>query len=64
MKVILEREQSTKVLTFNGTVQALLKELHINEETVLVIRNNTVLTTEEILNNNDTIDILSVISGG
>ena len=64
MKVTIEREQTTKNITFNGTVQALLQTLQINEETVLVVRNNEVLTQEERLNNEDIIDILSVISGG
>jgi sulfur carrier protein len=60
-----EKEQTTQVHHFTGkTVGQLLTELQINVETVLVVRNSEVLLEDELLNNQDTIELLSVISGG
>jgi sulfur carrier protein ThiS len=64
MEIHIEREQTTKSINFNGTVAELLKELNINPETVLTLRNNEVITEEVFINNNDSIKILSTISGG
>ena len=65
LEVFIEKEQITKKVSLkDNSVKDLLKELNINQETVLVTRNNEVLTEDEILNNNDKIEILSVISGG
>ena len=60
-----EKEQSTEKISFSkNKVIELLQELGINPETVLVIREGEVITEEETLNNNDKIELLSVISGG
>ncbi len=60
-----EREKSTNVVTLEGSsVSELLRHLQINPETVLVVRNDEVLTEGEALKDNDSIKILSVISGG
>ena len=60
-----ERERTTTKITFAGnTVLELLRQLKINPETVLVVRNKEVITEEEFLNNHDRIQLLSVISGG
>lgn len=60
-----ERKNSTDIITFSGTtVKELLHQLKINAEIVLITRNNEVLTEEEKLQEKDTIEILSVISGG
>ncbi len=45
-------------------VEDLLKELNLNAEEFLVVRNNEVLTTDRELNDQDVIELLSVISGG
>ena len=45
-------------------VNKLLESLGINPETVLVIRNNTLVTHDERLEEPDTIEIRPVISGG
>ncbi len=61
----LEKTAETKTLNFSGkTVQELLTQLKLNPETVLVVRNNEVLTSDISLRNKDTLQILSVISGG
>lgn len=48
----------------NANVSDLLKELKINPITVIVTRNNEVITEKEKLKDNDKLEILSVISGG
>lgn len=60
-----EREQTTTRLEFLGTrVKELLEHLKLNPEAFLVVRNNEVITEEEILQDQDKIELLSVISGG
>lgn len=66
IKIFIER--TNKNLEFeikdNSKVIDLLKSLKIDHTTVLVSRNNELITEDIILNNNDNIKILSVISGG
>ncbi len=45
-------------------VKVILKELNIVPETVLVIRDNNLLTEDEIITDSDNIEIRPVISGG
>ncbi|MBU0757959.1 MAG: MoaD/ThiS family protein [Nanoarchaeota archaeon] len=49
---------------FKGKVMNLLKELGINPETVVVTKDNELITEEDILDDSDEIRILSVVSGG
>lgn len=63
--LIKEREQSKELIKFNGTtLKELLKALKINSETIIAVRNNEILLEEDTLNDNDTIELLSVVSGG
>ncbi|HIH12828.1 TPA: thiamine biosynthesis protein ThiS [Candidatus Woesearchaeota archaeon] len=63
--IFKERENSRETIDFTGkSVLDLLRHLQINSETVLVVRKNEVLTEEELLEDQDRVDILSVISGG
>lgn len=64
MEVNIERTEEKKQLEFEGSVAELLKKLNINPETVVVIKNNTMVTDEEMLENKDEVHILSIISGG
>ncbi|NQV91163.1 MoaD/ThiS family protein [Candidatus Woesearchaeota archaeon] len=64
MNVFNEKNRTNSTLEFNGSVEQLLQHLNINSETVLVTRNNEILTEDELLSNDDTIEILSVVSGG
>ncbi|MBI2666180.1 sulfur carrier protein ThiS [Candidatus Woesearchaeota archaeon] len=65
LQVKNERENSLKKIVFAGTtVQELLKQLKINPETVIVVRNNEVITEDEELKDKEQIELLSVISGG
>jgi sulfur carrier protein len=45
-------------------VQAVLEELGINRESVLVIRGDTLVTSDVVLTDDDTLEIRPVISGG
>ena len=64
LKVFNEREQTTAEIEFSGkTVIELLDHLHLNPETVIVSRGCEVLTEKETLNENDSIELISVISG-
>lgn len=64
MKITSELTSSTTTLDFKGTVNELLNFLNINPETVLITRNDEVLTEDIELTNEDHINILSVVSGG
>ena len=64
MEIFDERKQATLKIDFSGNLAELLNQLEINPITIIVTRNNEVLTNDEILNNNDRIEILSVVSGG
>ena len=64
MKLYIELEGKTVSLKFSGTSRQLLKKLKINPQTVLVSRNNELITDDEKLSDKDEIKILSVISGG
>lgn len=64
MKVFIEQTNKTKQFSFKGNVKMLLKKLHINPVVVLVVRNNGLVTENDILRNTDDIKILSVVSGG
>ena len=64
MKVFIEAENKNKKLKFNGTATQLLSKLKINPETVLVAKNDELVSEDEKLEDNDDIKLLSVISGG
>jgi len=64
MKIFIERIQKTIEREFSGKVKDLLKSVDINPNSVLVVRNNELITEEDDVKNSDSINILSVISGG
>ncbi len=65
LTIFVEREGRTHHLQCTGTkVLDLLKQLQLNPEAVLVVRQNEVLTEKEELQEKDKLEILSVISGG
>lgn len=64
MKIFIESENKNKSIKFEGNVSQLLQKLKISSETVIVSRNNELITEEETLSNTDEIKLLSVISGG
>mgnify|MGYP001609814284 CR=1 FL=1 len=64
MHVFFERTNERKTISFEGTVAQLLSHLHVNPEVVLVSRNKELLTDADALASDDTVQILSVVSGG
>ena len=65
LTVIHERKQTTEHIILNGrTVRDLLQHLKVSSEAVIVVRNKEVLTEKEILQDKDSLQLLSVISGG
>ncbi len=65
LEIFIERENRREKVNFSGrTIGELLKELKINPETVITVRNKEVLTEQEALQDQDKIELLSVISGG
>ena len=49
---------------FKGSAKKLLELLEINPETVLVVRNKELVDLDEVLDDKDEIEVLSVVSGG
>jgi len=45
-------------------VSALFRELGLNPESYLVIRDGTLLTRDDLIGKDDTVELLSAISGG
>jgi sulfur carrier protein len=65
MKVII-RNPRRRELELEGSrrVDALIRELDLNPEQVLVIRDDDLLTRDVMIRNEDTVEIVSAISGG
>jgi sulfur carrier protein ThiS len=64
MHLFIERTNRKMEKKFRGNVRQLLRKLKLNPETVLVAKNNALVTEDEKLDNTDDVKILSVISGG
>ena len=66
MKIFIEKTNITEEIELEKPVILLeiLKELEINPETVIISRNNKLITQQTELNNEDEIQILPIISGG
>ena len=64
MKVKLRNPDRTVDVSGPKTVRALLAELQIVPEAVLVIRDATLLTRDESLQESDEVEVRPVLSGG
>jgi sulfur carrier protein len=65
MKIVIRNPKRRELeLTGKRRVQDMLRELGLNPESVLVIRRGEMLTRDEMVDADDTIEILSAISGG
>ena len=64
MQVTLRNPRRTVEIGGPVRVSALLAKLDINRESVLVIRNDTLVPGDEVLADTDEIEIRPVISGG
>ena len=63
LKVFLERENKNVEVEARN-MHELFSKLKVNPETVLISKNNELVTDEIELKENDDIKLLSVISGG
>jgi sulfur carrier protein len=64
MLVILRNPRRELEIAAPANVGQLLRELEILQESVLVIRNDTLATHDERLHDSDIIEIRPVLSGG
>ena len=64
MKVLLRNPRRELEVEGPLSVVALLRRLDINRESVLVIKGDTLVTADALLDDADTIEIRPVISGG
>ena len=64
MKVLLRNPRRELDVAGPKRVHALLEELDLNRESVLVIRGDTLVTGDAVLDDADTVEIRPVISGG
>lgn len=64
MHIIVERNKESFTKDFKGKAIDLLQELKILSEDVLIVRNGKLVTEDEVLDLDDEIKLLSVISGG
>lgn len=63
MEVYIEREDKTVEIEAK-TAKELLEKLKINPTTVLVVRNDSLITEKSELKDSDKIKLIPVISGG
>jgi sulfur carrier protein len=64
MKVLLRNPRRELDVAAPRNVEALLAQLDVVPESVLVIRNDTLVTRDERLADDDVVEIRPVVSGG
>ena len=64
MKVLLRNPRREVEVQGPVRVHALLERLEINRESVLVIRGDTLVTGDALLDDGDDVEIRPVVSGG
>jgi sulfur carrier protein len=64
VKVLLRNPRRELEMAGPMTVEAVLRQLDIERETVLVIRGDTLVPTDAVLDDGDHVEIRPVISGG
>ncbi len=64
MRVLLRNPPRTVEVSGPLRVHALLRRLDLNRESVLVIRGDTLVTDDALLEDTDTVEVRPVISGG
>ena len=64
MKVLIRQQKREIEIAGRRSVRAVLSELRVNPETVLVIRGTQLLTPDADLNDDDTIELRPGVSGG
>jgi len=63
---VIRRIPKREVIELRGprTVASILEELRINPETVIVIRGDTLLTSDAVVQDTDEIEVRPALSGG
>ncbi|MBT9281203.1 hypothetical protein AB1399_08795 [Hydrogenibacillus schlegelii] len=63
---VIMRIPEKKEFTFSGPkkVREILRELKMNPEATLVIKGNTLLTLDDVVEDGEEIEVRSAISGG
>ena len=66
ISVFFDKENKEKTIEVGGnaSVKDLLNKMNVNPVTVIVSRDNNIITEDEKVNDNDKIRLFSVISGG
>ena len=64
MKVIIRRPRREVEMPGSRRVRDLLQELKINPESVLVVRGQELLTPDELVRDDETVEVVPAISGG
>jgi sulfur carrier protein len=64
VKVILRNPRREVIVTGNRRVKDVLRDLDIVPETVLVIRGDDLVTGDQMVRDDDTIELRPVMSGG
>ncbi|HET7852888.1 MAG TPA: MoaD/ThiS family protein [Candidatus Methylomirabilis sp.] len=64
MKVIIRRPRREVEMPGSRRVRDLLQELKINPESVLVVRGGELLTPDELVKDEETVEVVPAISGG
>lgn len=64
MKVFVEKEGRSEQIEFSGTARELCRTLAVNSETVLIVRDGTLITEDDEVDGAERVELLSVISGG
>ena len=64
MKVIFVGKNKELELKGPKTVINLAKELGINLESNVFLKNGEIIAPDDVLNDNDTIEVISAVSGG
>ncbi|MEY2405789.1 MAG: sulfur carrier protein [Acidimicrobiaceae bacterium] len=64
MRVLLRNPKRELEIAGPVSVGVLLRRLDINRESVLVIKGDTLVTSDALLDDSDTVEIRPVISGG
>lgn len=59
-----EKQEKTVEIGENSSIKDLLVKMNINPVTVIVSRDDNIITEDEKINDKDNINLISVISGG
>lgn len=64
MKVYFEKNNETKEINFSGKLKEIIDKYNLIEDEIVIIKNDEIVTSDEIASNEDKIKILNVVSGG